>query len=137
MAGSGSKMEAGQDFSQDALQRAVSAIHRQAGVTPWRARQARAAGTSALDRVVNLHNLGRVPEGLPERGRGSAAQTGLAITEKTQAHESPVIPRRAKRQPPVAAGGEDSKMRLLSPSPGELNRLARGVGSDGDTKRGE
>ena len=61
---------AGQDFGQDALQRAVSAIHRQQGhALASQAGQRR--GYVGTRPRRHLHDLGRVPEGLPERGRGS------------------------------------------------------------------
>ena len=58
-------------------------------VTPWRARRASASGQVCTRLRRHLHDLGRVLKSLLECGRGSAAQTGPAITEKAQSHGSP------------------------------------------------
>ena len=82
------KDRAGQDFGQDALQRAIPAIHSQEGHT-LASEAGKRFGYVCTRPRRHLHDLGRILKDLLERGRGSAAQTGPAITEKTQSHASP------------------------------------------------
>ena len=84
----GFKDRSGQDFGQDALQRSIPAIHSKEGHASA-SEAGKRFGHVCTRARRHMHDLGRVLKSLLECGRGSAAQTGVAITEKAQSHGSP------------------------------------------------